>query len=102
MSNLYKPISEWGKATYGDHEVVELDLSVADEADALRNYHLQLVPRKYKVLSTNYFPGQGEIFETTYPRENEEALIAGGHIERVEDEKPAKKTAAKKKTSSDD
>jgi hypothetical protein len=94
MSNIYKATSEWGKATYGDDEV-ELDLSAADEGDMLKNGHMVLVPRKYRVTSSNYFPGQGEEIETTYYRDNEEALIAGGHIVRVDDPKPAKKSTTR-------
>jgi F0F1-type ATP synthase epsilon subunit len=96
MTNTYKAISDLGKHYYGE-DVTELDLSPADEQDALNGGHLEIVPRTYKVLSDNYTAGnQGDEVELTLVKEHEAALIQGGHIERV-DKKPAAKAANKKK-----
>ena len=101
MSNSYRPLSVAAKSQY-DEGVVDLDLSVMAEKDALDGGHLEIVLRKYRVLSDNYTPGkQGEVIELALPKENEAALIAGSHIERYdepakEDKKPAAKAADKK------
>lgn len=114
MTNTYKATSEVGKHYYGD-SVAELDLSPAEERDALQGGHLELVPRTYRVLSDNYEAGeQGALVELALLKEIEAALMQGGHIERVDelpgsnevaagpsaavpgDEKPATKAADKK------
>ena len=101
MSNTYKPVSPWAKARH-DEDVVELDLSAADEADLLRNGHLEIVPRKYKVTSAKYADHQvGDEVEGALQVEAEQMLLSGGHLERVEEKKPAKKSAAKHKVSDD-
>lgn len=86
-TNRYRALSPVGEATYGAGEV-DLTLSPAEEADAIGNGHLELVPRTYRALSDNYAAAeQGDTFQAAYPVENEAALIQGGHIERVD--KPA-------------
>lgn len=102
MTNTYKAVSDLGVHHYGEG-VVELDLSPDEEKDALTGGHLEIVPRKYRVLSDNYTAaGQGETFDGTFLVENEAALVQGGHIERVDEpskeapEKPAAKAADKK------
>lgn len=101
MKNTYLPVSVSAKSEHGDAPV-ELDLSVDAERDALTGGHLELVPRKYRILSDNYTAGgQGDVVELALPKENEAALIAGSHIERYdepakEDKKPAAKAADKK------
>lgn len=100
MTNTYKATSVVGEHYFGEG-VTEHDLSVVDERDALSGGHLEIVPRKYRVLSDNYSAGkQGDVVDLALPRENEEALIQGGHLERVDPPKeiPAEpKPAAKKK-----
>ena len=101
MKNTYLSVSVSAKSEHGDSPV-ELDLSVMEEQDALSGGHLELLPRKYRVLSDNYTPGkQGEVVELALLKENEAALISGSHIERYdepakEDKKPAAKAADKK------
>jgi hypothetical protein len=85
MMNRYQPISVLGKATYGE-DAVDLDLSVSEERDALQGGHLELVPREYRVLSDNYEAGpQGAKVELALLKENEAALVQGGHLQRVDD-----------------
>ena len=94
MTNTYKATSDVGKHYYGEG-VADLDLSPDAEKDALSGGHLAIVPRTYRVLADNYAAGkQGELVELALLREHEQALIQGGHIERVD--KPAAKAAQKK------
>ena len=96
MTNTYKAISVVGEHYFGEG-VSEHDLSPTEERDALDGGHLEIMPRKYRVLSDNYTAGeQGDLVDLALLKENEAALIQGGHIERV-DEKPkakAKKVAS--------
>jgi hypothetical protein len=85
MTNTYKAISVVGEHHYGEG-VVELDLSPDEERDALNSKHLEIVPRKYRILSDNYEAGeQGAVTELVLLKENEAALISGGHIQRLDD-----------------
>ena len=90
--NRYRARTPAAVGAYGDG-VLELDLSVDAEANALAAGLLELVPRRYRALSDNFKVPQNEIFEDTFLVEIEAALIQGGHIERVEspDKPPAKK-----------
>jgi len=89
MTNTYRALSVSAKSQYGDG-VVDLDLSVMDERDALDGGHLEIVPRPYKVLSDNFSGGpQNGQYEGALRKETETALIAGGHIERVDKHPPA-------------
>jgi hypothetical protein len=65
--------------------VVDLDLSVMDEKDAIDGGHLEIVPRAYKVLSDNFSGGpQDSEWMGALRVETEAALIQGGHIQRVD------------------
>lgn len=87
MTNRYRILSVVGKATYGDEEQVDLDLSPSAEKDELDNGHLELVPRTYRVLSDNFSGGpQGSTYDAVFRVETEQALIQGGHIERVDEQ----------------
>ena len=98
MGRKYRPLNERAKARYGE-DVVELDLSPADERDAVDSGVLSIVPRKYRVVSNNFSAGKpGDEFETALLAEVESMLVNGGHIEVVEDKPPAKKTTTKKKS----
>ena len=70
----------------------ERELSAAQERDWLAGGHLEIVPRTYRSLSRNYTVPRGETFQAAFPVEIEAALMAGGHIERVDH--PTKKTKA--------
>lgn len=94
MTNTYKAISVVGEHQFGQG-VSDLDLSVEAERDAIEGGHLALVARKYRVLSDNYTAGeQGAVVELALPKENEAALIQGGHIERFDAEPSTPKKAA--------
>ena len=104
MTNTYRPLSVAAKSQYGDG-VFDLDLSVMGEKDALDGGHLEIVPRKYRVLSDNYTAGkQGEVVELALLKENDAALIQGGHLERVDEPKetPAEPKAAAKQQKKED
>jgi hypothetical protein len=84
MTNTYRPVSDRARTIHGE-DVVELDLTVGEEADELSGGHLAIEPRTYRAMSNNYSAaGQGEEFQAAYPMETEAALVAGGHIERVQ------------------
>lgn len=66
-------------------EEFERELSPSEEADMLASGRLEIVPRKYRVLSRNFTGGEaGKEIEAAYPVEIERTLIEGGHIERVD------------------
>ena len=95
MTNTYKATDEYGALIFGE-DVFDGDFSVVEERDHLDAGHLEIVPRKYKVLSDNFSGGKkGEPLEAAYPMEVEAALLAGGHLVRVDDKPAAKKAAAK-------
>lgn len=90
MTNTYKALSQAAVAAFDDG-VFERDFSPSEEKDWLDSGLLELVPRTYKVLSNNFADGkQGDQIEAAYLVEIEQALIQGGHLERV-DPKPAPK-----------
>jgi hypothetical protein len=101
MTNMYKPTSAVGEHYFGA-DPFEADFTPAEERDWIDGKHVELVPRRYKVLSDNYTGGgQGEIIEAALPVEIEAALVSGGHLERARkapstEKEPAKKPAAKK------
>lgn len=92
--NTYKALTPAAEAAFSAG-VFERDFTPTEERDHLDSGLLELVPRTYKVLSNNFSAGQqGDTFEAAYLVEIEQALIQGGHIERVDEVKPkAKKTA---------
>lgn len=84
MTNTYRAVSVAAKSQYGE-DPVELDLSVMDEKDALDNGQLELVPRKYRVLTDNFSGGpEGSVYDAAFRREIEAALL-GVHIERYDE-----------------
>ena len=97
MTNTYKAISVVGEHYFGAG-VSELDLSVADERDAVNDGLLEIVPRKYRVLTDNYEAGKKDaLVDLALLKENEAALIQGGHLQRVDaNDKPATRAADKK------
>lgn len=84
MNNTYKATSVVGEHYFGEG-VTEHDLTPTEERDAISGGHLEIVPRKYRVLSDNYTAGtQGSVVELALLKENEAALMQGGHLQRVE------------------
>ena len=82
MGNMYRAVSDLGAHLYG--EGGELELTAVEEKDALDGKHLELVPRKYRVLSNNYAAGkQGDEVSLALLVEHE-ASVLGVHIERVD------------------
>jgi hypothetical protein len=69
--------------------------SASEEDTAIDTGLLEIVPRTYKVVGTSrvFETAPGDQFEKGLRMGQEAALIAGGHIERVD----TKKTAAPKK-----
>jgi hypothetical protein len=99
MTNTYRALSPAARAAFDDG-VFDREFTPAEEQDWLASGLLELVPRTYRVLSNNYAAAkQGETFEGALLKENEGALISGGHIERVDPPRPteAVKAATKKK-----
>ena len=95
MSNVYRvllPILVNGEHKQGDVFEHQFD-SATDELSNLDSGLLEIVPRKYKNISTSVVYGvpPGEVFEAAIPMGAEEALFAGGHIERVEEKKATAK-----------
>jgi hypothetical protein len=93
--SLIRAVTERGVAMYGDGPV-ELDLSADEESDLLARGHVELVPRRYRALSRRILTPQGQEFEAVYVVDREAALIAGGHIERVESESPSTPASSKR------
>jgi len=97
MTNTYRALSDSTKAAFADG-VFEREFTPTEERDWLASGLVELVPRKYKVLSNNYDAGkQGSTVEAALLVELEAALIAGGHIERVGPETDKATTETKKK-----
>lgn len=90
MTNTYRAKTKAAEAAFSSG-VFERDFTVTEERDALDSGLLELVPRTYRVLSDNYAVPEGETFEAALLIENEAALIAGGHIERVQPKLTTKK-----------
>lgn len=81
--STYRPVSDRAKALYGS-DAVDLDLSAADERDALDGGHLEVVPRPYKVLVNNYEAGkQGSTVDLALHVDQEAALVSGGILKPV-------------------
>lgn len=97
MTNTYRALSKAAEAALSEG-VFERDFTPTEEKDWLDSGLVELVPRTYRVLSNNYSAGkQGDTFDAAYLVEIEQALIAGGHLERVDTPKAADKPAPKKK-----
>lgn len=94
MTNTYRALSKAAVAAYAEG-VFERDFTPDEEKDVLASGLLELAPRTYRVLSNNYEAGKADdLVELALLKEHEQALIQGGHIERVD--KPAAKAAQKK------
>ena len=89
-----------GDGSYTQGEEFEKDFTAEDEAENLASGLLELVPRKYKVVggSRVHDTDPGEEFEAAIPLGEEELLIAGGHIERIQPAPPKTRKAKEAKT----
>lgn len=93
MGNRYRALRPHADVFVGDFAVDEFEHefpSAVAEKDAIDGGWVELVPRKYRVLSDNYRFPQGEEFEDAFPMEIEQALLTGGHIERVDEQAEAR------------
>jgi hypothetical protein len=101
MSRRYKLLKDLTYSTpegsYGKGDEFEADLDAVDEQEKLQSGLLELQPLTYKVVGESSVFGArpGETFTQAMPLGQEELLVQGGHLERVE-ETPAKRTAKKK------
>lgn len=94
MANTYRAKSPAAEAAFAAG-VFEDEFTPSEEQDWVNSGLLEIVPRTYRVLSNNYVGGkQGETFDAALLIDHETALIAGGHIERV-DAPPPKSTPKK-------
>ena len=93
MTNSYRALSPQAVAMFAEG-VFDADFEAAEEKDHLDSGLLELVPRKYKVLSNNFSGGlMGGEYRAGLLKDIEAALIQGGHLQR--DDAPAAKKAAK-------
>lgn len=100
MANYYRPLNDLGRHLYGDGDLLELELSAVEEADALGNGLLAINPRPYQVCSSNYEGGRpGEVVTLALRKEVESALVGGGHLKRIETSAKAEEKGAKPATS---
>jgi hypothetical protein len=96
MSNHYRVLLPLQVHTpdgsYGQNEEFEHEFTEDEEAANVNNGLLEIVPRRYKVIGGShvYETPPGEEFEAAMLMGQEAALLAGGHIERV-DAAPKKK-----------
>lgn len=96
MTNTYKATSTYGKAIFGE-DIFDGDFEASEEKDHLDGGHLEIVPRKYEVLSDNFTGGsKGSEYTAALVKDVEDALIAGYHLRRMDPpvSKTTKKTAA--------
>ena len=93
--NTYRALTPAAVGMFAEG-VFEADFTPDQEKDLLAAGLVELVPRRYEITSTNYAAGaQGDVVTLALLRENEQVLIDGGHLKRV-DAKPAAKAAPRK------
>lgn len=104
MTNRYRvllPLTV--TVTEGDfvqHEEFEHEFTEEDEDTNVASGLLEIVPRRYKVVGESdvFETPPGETFERAIPLGQEQLLFAGGHIERVDDERDPEPAPPKKRT----
>lgn len=95
MGNTYRALSPQAEAVFASG-VFEAEFTPMEEKDHLDGGLIELVPRRYKVLSNNFSAGpQGSEISAVFRVENEAALIQGGHIERLDDGSPGEPSTVK-------
>lgn len=85
---------------YTQGEEFEKDFTADEEEANVKSGLLEIVPRQYRVIGDSkvYGVAKGDpdpTFTAGLPIGNEAQLIAGGHIERVEDTKSSKSKSKK-------
>ncbi|HEU4543465.1 MAG TPA: hypothetical protein VFR23_20200 [Jiangellaceae bacterium] len=83
--NTYRALTPQAVAMF-EEGVFEAEFTPAQERDWLDSGLLELVPRRYRVLSDNYELPKDNTFVATMLVEIEAMLTDAGHIERVDDE----------------
>jgi hypothetical protein len=97
MSRRYKvllPLTvHTGDGAYAQGEEFDKDFTAEDEAENVASGLLEVLPMTYRVVggSRVHETDPGETFEAALPLGQEQLLIEGGHIERVEPKKPIRK-----------
>jgi len=88
---------EGGSFRQGD--VFETDFTPDEEATNVETGLLEIVPARFKVIGEQRVAetDPGEEFETVMTLGQQQMLIDGGHIERVETPPPAPKSRSRKK-----
>ena len=89
--NRYRSLRDAPELDAKKNDEIELELSALEEQDMLAARRLELLPRRYMVVGgSKVFEAEpGGVFEAALLVEQEAILMAGGHIERVDD-RPAK------------
>lgn len=82
---------------YGVGDEFDADLTADQERDNLGSGLLEIVPQTYRVLTDTrvYDTAKGGTFKAALYQENEAALLAGGHIELVQEAAPKTPKEAK-------
>ena len=97
MSQLYRNVFHRPVEDIAPGDEGELDLSVEQEAEYLRQGRLEIMPRPYRVSGPRRVADTdpGEVFLAAYRIEQEALLIDSGHIERAPRTAERRKEAAK-------
>lgn len=95
--NRYRSLRDAPELDANKGDVLELDLSAADEQGMLDAKRLEIVPREYRVIGSSVVHDtepDGK-FEAALLVEHEATLVAGGHIERTDKPTSERKKEAK-------
>ena len=79
--------------SYGQGEEFDHEFSEDDETTNVKSGLLEIVPRRYRVISTNIVHNTlpGDTFEAALPKGQEALLLESGNIERDDDEEDLSK-----------
>lgn len=96
--NLLPLLVHTEAGSYKQGETFEKDFTAEDELENVNSGLLEIVPQTYKVVGESRVHGTepGEEFTAALLLGNEQALVEGGHIELVPEEKPKAKRTRKK------
>lgn len=103
MSNDYRNVFHRAVLDIEPGKQGELELTAAEESEYLRQGKLEIVPRPYKVVGPHvvYEAAPGDVFLAALQVEQEQHLVAAGHIERAPRTEKRQKEAAKALKESD-